>query len=154
GSLVYGSDRGDTQGVCGHSNTGFAALWNAGLVAQDQPRSITIRVFDNGVQFGQATVTVAPSLGSPFVTGLSGTAQVENFPGLGKDTPLQWQESAQNFFITAVEGTGGAGICDTQTGTVTNFLTGNQTIFTVANPCAGGQLDIQLATPQGNAGAA
>src|SRR5262249_42593142 len=135
--LSYGSLRGDTQSVCGHPNTGFAALWNSGLVAQDQPRTITISVFDNGVQFGQATVTVAASLGSPFVTGLSATTQVDNFPGPGQDTTLQWQQSAQNFVISSVEGSGGAGICATQTGTVTNFLTGNQTIFTVTNPCAG-----------------
>jgi len=149
--LSYGSLRGDTP--CNNPNNGFAALWNSGLVAQDQPRTITISVFDNGVQFAQATVTVAASLGSPFVKGLSATTQVDNFPGPGQDTTLQWQESAQNFVISSVEGSGGAGICDTQTGTVTNFLTGNQTIFTVTNPCAGSEVDIQLATPQGNAGA-
>jgi hypothetical protein len=147
GSLVYGSSRGDTP--CSNPNNGFVALWNWNI---NGPGQHTIRVFDNGKQFTQATFTVT-TLGSEFVQGLSATAQVPNFPQPGQDASLEWQESAQNFVISSVEGGGEEGVCATQTTTVTNFLTGNQTIFTVTNPCAGGEVDIRLATPAGNAGA-
>src|SRR5262245_58389611 len=68
GALVYGSSRGDTQSVCGHSDTGFIAQENWNLVGDGQH---TIKVFDNGQQFAQATFTVK-TLGHEYLSGLSG----------------------------------------------------------------------------------
>lgn len=148
--LVYGTSRLDTANVCKNpGNNGFAYLINWNLAGNGQH---TIRVFDSGQQFASATFTVT-TLGAEFLQGLSATTQVSNFPQPGKDVSLQWQQSAQNFVIAAVASEGGAGICSTHTTAVTNFLTGNQTIFTVANSCIGNMVDIRVATPAGNNGA-
>ncbi len=95
GTLVYGSPRGDTP--CDNINNGFVALWNWNINGAGQH---TIRVFDNGVQFAQATFTVT-SLGQEFLTGASGTCEIPNFAG--HDVTLQWQESLQNFTIVGVQ---------------------------------------------------
>jgi len=96
--LAYGISRADTQGTCGHSNTGFIAEENWNLAGNGQH---TIRVYDNGQQFAQATFTVT-TLGTEFLTGAEGTCTVPNFPQAGTEVTLQWQESTQNFVITAV----------------------------------------------------
>ena len=45
-------------------------------------------------------VTVT-TLGEEFAQGLSREVTVTNFPDMGSDTTLVWQESQQNFVITA-----------------------------------------------------
>jgi hypothetical protein len=95
GTLVYGSSRTDTS--CGNPNNGFVALWNWNLVGTGQH---TIRVFDDGVQFAQATFTVA-TLGQEFLSGVSGTCELPNFAG--HEVTLQWQEKLQNFAIVGVQ---------------------------------------------------
>lgn len=92
--LAYGTGRLDTQGVCGHANTGFGALFNWDLVGDGQH---TIQVFDNGVQFASATFTVK-TLGHEFLPGLSGQGTVVNFDNQINVT-VQWQESCQCFVI-------------------------------------------------------
>jgi len=95
--LSYGSSRADTQGTCGHSNTGFIAQENWNLAGGGRH---TIRVFDNGVQFASADFTVT-TLGGEFLKGLSGQCDLKGFPHSGKDVALQWQESDQNFLIAS-----------------------------------------------------
>ncbi len=97
--LSYGSSRADTQGICGHSNTGFIAQENWNLVGTGQH---TIRVFDNGVQFAEATFTVT-TLGGQFLVGLAGATSL-NFAG--QNVTLTWQEDQQNFVITSAGGGG------------------------------------------------
>jgi hypothetical protein len=97
--LSYGSSRLDTQGVCGGGNNGFIAQENWNLVGTGQH---TIRVFDNGVLFSQATFTVT-TLGVQFLTGQSATC---NTSLAGQDVTLAWQEDQQNF---AIAGTSGGG---------------------------------------------
>lgn len=48
--------------------------------------------------FATRTFTVA-TLGGEFMTGLSKTALVPNFPGPGQGAVVTWQESKQNFVI-------------------------------------------------------
>jgi hypothetical protein len=95
GALVYGSSRGDTP--CDNINNGFVVLWNWNLLGAGQH---TIRVFDNGVQFAQATFTVT-TLGQEFLTGASGTYLLPNFAG--HNVIVQWQESLQNFVIVGTQ---------------------------------------------------
>src|SRR5262249_22520968 len=86
--------RDDTKGVCGHSDTGFIAEQNWNLVGNGQH---TIRVFDNGQQFAQATFTVQ-TLGHEFLSGLSGQGTIVNFDNQ-INVAVQWQESCQCFAI-------------------------------------------------------
>jgi hypothetical protein len=95
GTLVYGSSRGDTP--CNNPNNGFVALWNWNLVGAGQH---TIRVFDNGAQFAEATFTVA-TFGTEFLSEASGTCVLPNFAGFTVVT--QWQESLQNFAIVGTQ---------------------------------------------------
>jgi Matrixin len=95
GTLSYGSSREDTP--CDNINNGFVALWNWNLISAGQH---TIRVFDNGVQFTQATFIVT-TLGQEFLTGASGAYLLPNFAG--RNIIVQWQESLQNFVIVGVQ---------------------------------------------------
>src|SRR5262249_8705690 len=92
--LAYGISRDDTKGVCGHSDTGFIAEQNWNLVGNGQH---TIRVFDNGQEFAEATFTVQ-TLGHEFLSGLSGQGTIVNFDNQ-INVAVQWQESCQCFVI-------------------------------------------------------
>lgn len=98
----YGTIRTDTQGVCGDTNNGWSFLWNWNKLGDGQH---TVKAFDNGVQFGSATITVK-TLGAEFRTDLSKTVTVPNFPAPGQSVTLQWQQGQQNFVIAGVGGGG------------------------------------------------
>jgi len=95
---AYGTSRGDTQETCGKINTGFGLTMNWNLLSSGPH---TIRALVDGQQFGSVSFTVT-NLGQETLTGVTQSAVVEDFPQRGKITQLQWQESAQNFVITAV----------------------------------------------------
>src|SRR5581483_2133378 len=71
----YGITRTDTQKDCGDSNNGFGLLFNFNLLGDGVH---TMKVFDNGVQFGASTFTVT-TLGEPFRTGLSKSVTITDF---------------------------------------------------------------------------
>jgi hypothetical protein len=104
-TLVYGSERLDTQGACGDANNGIGLLVNWNLLSNGQH---VIEFFDNGVKFATVTFTVQ-TLGSQFLRGKSKIVTVSNFPNSGQTTTLKWSEAAQNFVITGLSG-GGAGV--------------------------------------------
>src|SRR5262245_16548857 len=95
GNLVYGSSRSDTP--CTNLNNGFVVLWNWNLLGTGLH---TIRVFDDGVQFAEATFTVT-TLGEEFLRGAAGTYLLPNFDG--RNVIVQWQESLQNFVIIGTQ---------------------------------------------------
>ena len=90
----YGTLRGDTRAACGDVNNGFAfgVNWN-----ELGDGTHTLVVLADGNQFGQATFTVK-TLGVPFLTGASGSYQLQGFAG--KNITVQWAEPLQNFVIT------------------------------------------------------
>jgi hypothetical protein len=96
----YGTQRLDTQSVCGDSNNGFGVLMNWNLLGDAEH---TLQVFADGALFGSATFRVS-TLGTEFLAGASGVVTVEDFPEPGQSVTLQWQESMQNFVITEVTG--------------------------------------------------
>lgn len=102
----YGTSRNDTIGACGDANNGFAALMNFNLLGDGQH---TVSVRNNGTQFAFVTFNVK-TLGAEFLTGRSGSAQIQNFPNAGQTTTVQWQQSSQNFVIANVTGGGGGSI--------------------------------------------
>lgn len=108
--LAYGIARNDTIGQCGDSNNGFVVQQNWNLIGTG---THTIRVFDNGVQFAQATFVVI-TLGAEFLEGANGQYVLPNFPFSGVDVTIRWQESSQNFVIYGVQPGGGTGGEDCQ----------------------------------------
>ena len=101
---AYGTPRGDTRSVCGDSNNGFSLLVNWSNLGAGEH---TIRALVDGVEFARTTVRVT-TFGVDFLRGVSGTFDLPNFPSAGATTVIQWEESQQNFVITAGQpGTGG-----------------------------------------------
>ena len=92
----YGTRRTDTQGVCGDADNGFGLLFNWNLLGNG---THTVRVLADGVAFANATVTVT-TLGQEVLRGASKAVTLPDFPGVGTDSVLQWQEAQQNFVIT------------------------------------------------------
>ena len=96
-AVSYGTGRGDTQAVCNDTNNGFALLVNWNLLSNGQH---TLTMFDDGTPFATVTFTTQ-NLGVQFLTGASGTFDLTAFPQTGRKTTVEWQESSQNFVITA-----------------------------------------------------
>ena len=84
----YGTSRPDTAGVCeDDGNNGFGLLYNWSKLGDGMH---TVRVLVDGVEFGRSSVMVS-TLGGEFVTGLSGTYPLADFPSMGQETIIQWE---------------------------------------------------------------
>ena len=95
----YGTPRTDTQDECGDTNNGFGLLVNWNNLGAG---THTVRALLDGVEFANTTVrvtTLAPGEAGKFLSGLSGTVVVPNFPRPGEDTTLRWEQALQNFVI-------------------------------------------------------
>lgn len=119
----YGITRTDTQKDCGDSNNGFGLLFNFNLLGDGVH---TMKVFDNGVQFGASTFTVT-TLGEPFRTGLSKSVTITDFPAPGQQVTLQWDQAQQNFMI-AGKGGGGGGDQD-----LSSLIGGWEYVYTISS---------------------
>lgn len=94
----YRTTREDTESICNDINNGFGLLFNWNRLGNGQH---TVSALANGVEFGRATFTVTTlGLGEEFRKGLSREdVVVADFPEVGADTTLVWQQSLQNFVI-------------------------------------------------------
>ena len=100
----YGTSRADTIDTCGDADNGFSLLFNWNLLGDGMH---TVRALVDGVEFGRSSVMVSTLGLGEFATGLSGTYPLADFPSMGQETTIQWEESLQNFVIAA--GTDGGG---------------------------------------------
>ena len=97
---AYGTPRADTRAACGDTNNGFGLLVNWNNLGAG---THTVRALIDDVEFANTTVrvtTLAPGEAGKFLSGLSGTVVVPNFPRPGEDTTLRWEQALQNFVIT------------------------------------------------------
>jgi PhoPQ-activated pathogenicity-related protein len=94
----YGTKRADTTSVCGDADNGFGLLFNLNLQGDGVHK---VRALSNGRVIDSAKFTVT-TLGEPFRRGLSGTYLLPDFPEQGKNVSVTWQQSQQNFAISAV----------------------------------------------------
>ena len=94
---AYGTERGDTAGVCGDTDNGFGLLFNWNLLG-DGAHDVVALV--DGVELDRATVTVT-TLGEEFVTDAVGETAVEDFPSEGETVRLVWQQANQNFVLAS-----------------------------------------------------
>jgi len=95
----YGGPRGDTAGICGGSNNGFGLLVNYNNFGAG---THSAQLFVNGSPRGNPVSFVVTVPSGEFMSGLSKTVSVPNFPTPGRTTTLVWQESLQNFAIQSV----------------------------------------------------
>jgi len=104
---AYRTERPDTERLpsgevlCGDTDNGFGLLVNWNLLGAGVH---TVRALVDGEELGHATVQVTVvDAAEPFVRGLVGECVVEDFPTAGQTTTLAWQQTLQNFVITAVD---------------------------------------------------
>ncbi len=104
-AVAYGTPRGDTRGQCADSdrvNNAYVLQWNYALLGDGEH---TLRLFDDGVEFASTTFSVQ-TLGAPFVRGLDGEYQIENFPEAGRNAVIEWQQGKQGFGVIVSEPAG------------------------------------------------
>ena len=97
-TVPYGGSRADTEGICGHPDTGFAMAINWNELGDGQ-HTIVVRV--DGQELGRATVTVT-TLGQTFMRNpvLNGLEWGLGSSAFDWGVVIQWSESLQNFVIT------------------------------------------------------
>ncbi len=93
----YGTTRADTKALCGDTNNGFGLLFNWNLLGAG---THTVTAYADGVEFARVAVTVT-TLGAEFQRGVSRIVTLPDFPDVGTDVTLLWQEAQQNFVIAA-----------------------------------------------------
>ena len=96
---AYGTERLDTESMCGDTANGFGLLFNWNLLGEGEHEVVAVV---DGEELGRATVRVT-TVGAEFVLGAEGECVVEDFPMLGETVTLEWQQNSQNFVITDME---------------------------------------------------
>ena len=86
-----------TLPVCGATDTGYSLLYNFNNLADG---THTVTAYANGVLFDTSTVTTVRSGGTPWLTGMTRSTTVSEFPAAGKSVTLDWVQSYQNFLVT------------------------------------------------------
>ena len=108
-AAAYGTTRSDTVEECGDDDNGYGLTFNWNLVGEGLHR---VRIEVDGVELGRVAFLVSTLGLGEFPTGLSGEALVIDFPDFGADVTIEWQESQQNFVLSAAAaadgGSGGA----------------------------------------------
>ena len=93
--MLYGSERGDTRGVCGDSANGFVAIFNWGLLADGLHTAVAA---DGAGEFARSTFTVT-TFGEEFVEGASGECRIPDFPAPGESALFAWNEATQGLVL-------------------------------------------------------
>jgi len=105
-AIAYGNVREDTRQICGDADNGFETLLNWNNVGEGEH---TITAYADGTAIGThsfsvVTLGLKDGIGNAikFVTGLSKTHTVPNFPETGRSSVLYWSQADQNFIIESV----------------------------------------------------
>ena len=85
--------------MCGDSDNGVGLLFNWNLLGNGVH---SVRALADGVEFGSATVTIT-SFGVEVLMGANGRFRARDWPELGTNTILRWDEDLQNFVIEGTE---------------------------------------------------
>jgi len=96
---AYGTNREDTHTVCGDTNNGFGLLVNWNLLSDGVH---TVRTLADGQEFANVTVVVQ-RLGQEFLRGIGKNQRLLNFPRMGTDVIVAWEQSLQNFVIARAD---------------------------------------------------
>lgn len=94
--VAYGTNRADTEEVCGDADNGFGLTVNWNNYG-DGPH--TLRMLVDGVEYTRADFTVT-TLGEDFMRGASGEYTLDDFPETGDAVTVEWSQPHQNFVIT------------------------------------------------------
>ncbi len=97
----YGTDREDSLEACGDQENGFGVVFNWNHLGDGKH---TVRALADGVEFGSATFSVT-TFGVDFLTDAQGEYLLSDFPDVGQQLRLVWQEATQNFAIATASPT-------------------------------------------------
>ena len=97
----YGTDREDSLEACGDQENGFGVVFNWNHLGDGKH---TVRALADGVEFGSATFSVT-TFGVEFLTDAQGEYLLSDFPDVGQQLRLVWQEATQNFAIATASPT-------------------------------------------------
>ena len=93
---AYGTDRGDTRGICGDSDNGFGLLFNMANLGTGEHTAVA---FADGLEIGRSTFSVQRLSTGEFLRGAENLVVANNFPTIPSESWLVWTESAQNYAI-------------------------------------------------------
>ena len=104
---AYGTSRPDTVGSCDHDSdlTGFGMTYNFNHLPEG---TYTMRALADNEMIGSQSFMVvhltefAADDNDRFLRDLSGMCTVADFPEIGQETDLEWEQSIQNFVIHEV----------------------------------------------------
>lgn len=94
--LAYGTARADTLSVCGDANNGYGTVFAWGSLGEGMH---TMSTWIDG-EFVSSVEFEVRGLGNPFMTGLFGEYDLQNFPADGQSVTVRWSQPDQNFIIT------------------------------------------------------
>lgn len=97
GKAGAGTDRGDTMGLCGRSDTGFSLLFNFNLL---EPGTHAISMYADGQLVETRNFFTTRSAGQEFAKGKSRSILIPDFPQQGHSARLDWVTSKQAFVVT------------------------------------------------------
>jgi hypothetical protein len=107
GKAGMGTGRGDAASICGRFDSGYSLLFNYNQLT---PGSHTLHLYADGQLLESRQFNTVQSGGAEFVTGLSKSVTIPDFPAPGKTSSLQWSQAKQSFVITGVAETPSQGV--------------------------------------------
>ena len=93
--VAYGTERLDTEEVCGDTHNGFSLLWNWNNL---EPGEYTVEVIVDGDVLDSADIE-AFHLGKEFYEDLSHSRVLHGFPTPEESVTIKWVEALQNFTL-------------------------------------------------------
>jgi hypothetical protein len=97
GKAGAGTDRGDTQQLCGRADTGFSLLFNFNLLT---PGTHSLSMYADGQLVETRSFKSTRSAGEVYAQGKNKKILVSDFPKTGEKAILEWVTSKQAFVIT------------------------------------------------------
>lgn len=97
GKAGTGTSRGDTQSLCGRSDTGFSLLFNFNLL---EPGRHSLGMYADGQLVETRSFSALRSAGQEFAQGKSKTIVIHDFPQAGQSARLDWVTAKQAFVVT------------------------------------------------------
>ena len=94
-STAYGTQRGDTEAVCGDTNNGYGLTFNHNRLGDGNH---TLRALADGVEFSKVHFYVA-TMGENLLQGVRAEYTLSDFPRPGCGVKIRWSEAHQNFVI-------------------------------------------------------
>ena len=97
-TVLQGTERLDTESVCGDVNNGFSATYNWNRLG---PGERTARLIRNGEEVDSSTFMVT-AFDTEFVTGAEGMCTIADFPDMGQNATFVWEQSRQGLVLESV----------------------------------------------------